>query len=126
MKKKIVLDYSFPCTVQSLFRAISTADGLSSWFAEQVNITGNLYTFFWNKVPVTAVMVSIKENNAVKFYWTDDPKNTFEFKIIQNELIHSNSLVITDFVDEDDESGAINLWNAQVEKLRRAIGCAKN
>lgn len=126
MKKKIVLDYQFVCTTASLFRAISSAEGLSDWFADKVDISGNLYTFYWNKIPHMAIMVAKKENQMIKFYWTDDTASVFEFKIIQNELIATNSLIITDFIEEDDLEGATNLWDNQVEKLKRAIGCAKN
>lgn len=126
MKKKIVLDYPFGCTTASLFRAISTAEGLSDWFADKVDISGNLYTFYWNKIPHIAIMIAKKENHLIKFYWADDTTNVFEFKIVQNELIATNSLIITDFIDSDDTESAINLWDNQVEKLKRAIGCAKN
>lgn len=126
MKKKIVLDYPFICSVPSLFRAITTAEGLSEWFADKVEVTGNIYTFYWNKIPHVAIMITKKENSSIKFYWADDHEAVFEFKIIQNELISTNSLIITDLVEEEELVGTANLWNNQVEKLKRSIGCVKN
>lgn len=126
MKTKIVLDYNFTCTVQSLFRAISTSEGLSEWFAEKVVLSGNIYTFYWNKVPHVAIMVTKKDKSFIKFHWAADDKEVFEFRITKSDLIAYNTLTVTDLVDEEDIEESISLWNSQIEKLKRSIGCVKN
>ena len=44
-KEKISLEYIFKTSPGILFTRLSTASGLSEWFADDVNIKENLYTF---------------------------------------------------------------------------------
>lgn len=125
-KKKITIEYAVNGTTQSIFRAISTANGLSGWFADYVDIKGNIFVFFWNKAPQTAMLMTVKENSYIRFHWSDEAEYFFEFRIIRHEFTDDNTLIITDFVDADEQNDAIELWNNQVEKLKRSIGCAKN
>ena len=37
-------------------------------------------------------------------------------------LTEEVALIITDFVDTDEEEDAIELWNKQVEMLHRTVG----
>jgi hypothetical protein len=37
-------------------------------------------------------------------------------------LTEEVALIITDFVDADEEGDAIELWNKQVEMLHRTVG----
>ncbi|MEC7950582.1 MAG: START-like domain-containing protein [Bacteroidota bacterium] len=40
-----------------------------------------------------------------------------------DDLTRENSLLITDFADDDEVEDAKDLWEAQVTKLRRVLGC---
>lgn len=123
---KVVLEYELNCTPQSVYRALSTPEGLRDWFAEKVDVFDSRYTFYWNKTPSKARVTDSKENVFIQFQWEEDPKRTFEFRIDQHELTRDISLIITDIVDEHDYEDTVRLWNIQVDKLKRSIGSAKN
>lgn len=125
MKKKIILEYVLPCTPGSLFRAVTTESGLRSWFADKVVIKGDEYEFFWSKTSQMAHLIHVKNNVSARFKWDDSDNYYFEMKISHQELTGDIMLTITDFADDDDREDHIRLWNAQIDKLKRAIGCPK-
>ena len=126
MASKNIFQIEFPIrsSLRILFNQISTPSGLSEWFADNVNLNGKNYTFFWDGDEQEAELLSKKNNQLIKFRWTDEPKDTFfELKIVIDDITQDISLIITDFAeDEDDEEEAKLLWNKQIEKLRQSIG----
>jgi hypothetical protein len=91
-----------------------------------VNIKKDMHTFIWEGSEESALLVSKKRDEFVKFKWEDDEEeglNTyFEFRIKIDALTGDTALVITDFAEEDEVDDAKELWDAQVEKLRRVLG----
>ena len=126
MASKNIFQIEFPIrsSLRILFNQISTPSGLSEWFADNVNLNGKNYTFFWDGDEQEAELLSKKNNQSIKFRWTDEPKNTFfELKIVIDDITQDISLIITDFAeDEEEEEEAKLLWNKQIEKLRQSIG----
>ena len=126
MASKNIYQIEFPIrsSLRILFNQISTPSGLSEWFADNVNLNGKNYTFFWDGDEQEAELLSKKNNQSIKFRWTDEPKDTFfELKIVIDDITQDISLIITDFAeDEEDEEEAKLLWNKQIEKLRQSIG----
>ena len=72
-------------------------------------------------------MISKKKDEFVKFRWLEaeeEGEDTFfELRIRMDDLTGENSLLITDFADDDEVEDAKDLWEAQVTKLRRVLGC---
>jgi uncharacterized protein YndB with AHSA1/START domain len=124
MKNKLKLEYTINCSPSVLYKQLSTPSGLSEWFADDVNLKGNIFTFFWDGASETAEMISKKENKFIRFRWleTDDKEAFFEFKINKHELTGDVALEITDFTDEDDEDDARDLWDTQISKLKHTMG----
>ena len=126
MASKNIFQIEFPIrsSLRILFNQISTPSGLSEWFADNVNLNGKNYTFFWDGDEQDAELLSNKNNQSIKFRWVDEPKDTyFELKIVVDDITQDISLIITDFAeDEEDEEEAKLLWNKQIEKLRQSIG----
>ncbi len=126
MASKNIFRIEFPIrsSLKILFNQISTPSGLSEWFADNVNLNGKNYTFFWNGDEQVAELLTKKNNQSIKFRWTDEPKDTFfELKIVVDDITQDISLIITDFAeDKEDEEEAKLLWNKQIEKLRQSIG----
>jgi len=126
MASKIKYQIEFPIrsSLRILFNQISTPSGLSEWFADNVNIKGKNYTFFWDGDEQDAELVTKKNNQSIKFGWEDEPSDTyFEFVIQVDDITQDISLIVTDFAeDEEDEEEAKLLWNKQIEKLRQSIG----
>ena len=126
MASKNIFQIEFPIrsSLRILFNQISTPSGLSEWFADNVNLNGKNYTFFWDGDEQDAELLSEKNNQSIKFRWTEEPKDTyFELKIVVDDITQDISLIVTDFAeDEEDEEEAKLLWNKQIEKLRQSIG----
>ena len=89
MKDKYQLEYTFNSSPRVLFNRLSTAGGLSEWFADDVNIKDNVFTFFWEGSEQNAEMLAKKDMKYVKFHWLDedDEKTYFEFKVNIDELL---------------------------------------
>jgi len=123
-KEKYTLEYSFRTSIKLLYNRISTADGLSEWFADDVNIKGNKYIFIWEGEEQEAEILQKRENQFIRFHWIDDEDDDayFEFKIEVDELTEDVALIITDFADEEDREDNIGLWEAQVDDLHSIIG----
>jgi hypothetical protein len=121
--KKIELEYQIRSSPSVLFSRLSTASGLAEWFSDNVLVDGSKYTFVWGKTNQSAELLCIRPLEFVKFRWLDnDAPSDFEFHIVLGEIIESLSLIVTDHVDEEDESDVIKLWDASVSRLRKAIG----
>jgi len=126
MRLKYELEYTLNCSPKVLFSRLSTPEGLSEWFADDVTIEGNLFTFHWSKTEFKARLESFKENKLVKFEWIDDEAdketNYFEFKIIVHDITGDLALIITDFAEPDEKEDAIYLWDSQISDLKRLLG----
>lgn len=123
-KEKIVLEYPMRGSAVMIWRYIGTAAGLSPWFADRVECFDRTYDFYWGKTEKrTAHLVSQRNGVYVKFRWDDEPQSTFfELRISYNELTRENTLEITDFADKGEIEDQKELWNSQIENLRRQSG----
>ena len=130
-KEKISLEYIFKTSPGILFSRLSTASGLSEWFADDVNIKENIYTFMWDKTEQTAELLQKKENKTIRFRWLDEEDDTptdneesdyFEFKITVLELTGETALIVTDSVLPEEREDTIEPWNEQIEQLRTKLG----
>ena len=124
MNTKIELEYTINTSPKVLFSRLSSAGGLSEWFAEDVHVNNKVFTFIWEGSEQQAEMLMKKELQFVRFHWLDDedPKSYFEFKIRQDDLTGDIALIITDFADEEDIEGAKELWDSQVGSLKHILG----
>jgi uncharacterized protein YndB with AHSA1/START domain len=121
--KEIRKEYLFKTTPSLLFNRISSASGLSEWFADNVNFEGKLVTFTWGKVVQKAKITGMVSNKSIRFLWLDtNPATEFEFSINEDELTGDIALIVTDMVEEDEEKDTLNLWDSQIARLKRVIG----
>jgi len=121
-KIKIQLEYVINCSPKVLYNRLSTASGLTEWFAEDVRVKGKKYTFIWGGTEQTAEMTLHKENRLVRYSWIDEEDTYFEFRITQDELTGDVSLIIIDFTEEDEQDETRELWNTQVSDLKHILG----
>ena len=123
-KEKIVLEYPMRGSAVMIWSYIGTAAGLSPWFADRVESFDRTYDFYLGKTEKrTAHLVSQRNGVYVKFRWEDEPQSTFfEMRISYNELTRENTLEITDFADKGEIDDQKELWNSQIENLRRQSG----
>ncbi len=125
MRLKYDLEYPMNCSPKVLFSRLSTPEGLCEWFAENVIVDGDFFTFFWNKSELKARLAALKENKFVRFEWLDtdeEESNYFEFRINIEELSGSLALIITDFAEPEEKDDAVSLWDTQITDLKRILG----
>jgi len=125
MKVKFELEYTLNSSPKVLFSRLSTAEGLAEWFADDVQVRGEDYTFIWDDIEHSARLAQLKDNKQVKFVWVEegvDEERFFEFKLHVDELTGDVALLITDFTEEDEKEDAINLWDSQITELRQVLG----
>jgi hypothetical protein len=123
MKVKYTLEYLLNCSPIVLFPRLSTPGGLSEWFADNVNLEGKYFVFYWDDTSNKAEIIQKRENYFIRFKWLDDTENTyFEFRIVLDELTGENSLIVIDFAEENEKKEAIDLWNSQISVLKHCIG----
>jgi uncharacterized protein YndB with AHSA1/START domain len=121
-KTKIQLEYVLNCSPKVLFNWLSTASGLTEWFADDVKVKGKVFTFIWEGSEQTAEMTLHKENKLVRFSWLDENDGYFEFRITQDELTGDVSLIIIDFAENDEYDGTKGLWDTQIADLKHMLG----
>ena len=127
-KNKFIGEYDFRASKKMLYPYISTASGLSQWFADDVNINNEdkVYTIIWDGEENKARMVSSRANHHVKFEFLDtetddDEANYVEMKFDVSEMTQELFLRVTDFSDMDDEE-ASELWDSLIHDLKEIVG----
>jgi uncharacterized protein YndB with AHSA1/START domain len=125
-KVKIELEFPVKASPAMLFPFLSTPSGLSEWFCDDVNSRGELFTFFWDGSEESAKRIKKKNDKFIQFRWSTDEEDGndyyFEFRIVVDELTHDVSLIVTDFVDADEEEESRLLWDSQIHDLLHTIG----
>lgn len=122
-KKKFKLEYEIKSSPKILYSFISEPNGLSQWFADDVTIKDQIYTFSWDDERQNAKLLGMKENKFVKFKWMDDdPQVYFEMEIIQDELTNDVALGVTDFAAEENIDERTLIWNNQITYLIGVLG----
>lgn len=107
----------------SLWRMLSTAEGLSKWFADDVNIEKEEFVFSWRGAEESAILLSQKEKEYIRLRWNRKDADTY-FELAMNKMPLTNEVVlkITDFEEEDELDSEIHLIETQVETLKRVLG----
>ena len=122
-KKKFNIEYEIKSSPRILYTFLNEPNGLTQWFADDVSVRDQIYTFTWDDEPQTAKLITIKENKLVRFRWIDDdPQYYFEMEIIQDELTNDVALSITDFATDDTVTDRKLIWNNQISYLISVLG----
>ncbi|MEC7936957.1 MAG: START-like domain-containing protein [Bacteroidota bacterium] len=123
-KVRIDLEYIIKTSPNILFNCLSTPSGLSEWFADDVNIKNDRYTFFWDGSEETAILKNVRKSESVKFQWEDDEDEDyfFEMTIRIDDLTKDVALLVTDFAEEGEEDEIQLMWDNNVDNLKKAIG----
>ena len=124
-KEKFHLEYVLNnCSAAVLWDAVSSVEGLSKWFAEDVKVSEKIYSFFWDKTSADAELILYRSGHYVRFHWLDDDfeKSYFEFRISVDVLTNDVMLTVTDFCYPEEKTDTVSLWAKQIEDLKRCIG----
>jgi uncharacterized protein YndB with AHSA1/START domain len=122
-KKKFTIEYEIKSSPRILYTFLNEPNGLTQWFADDVSVRDQIYTFTWDGETQKAKLVTIKENKLVRFRWIDDePQYFFEMEILLDELTNDVALVITDFALEETISERKLIWDNQIQYLVSTLG----
>ena len=108
-----------------IWSIISTPSGLETWFADKVTAKEKVYTFQWGKTEKRqGEVIHSRTNHFIRFHWLDDeePKSYFELKIVYNELTEDLMLEVADFAETTEIDDIKDLWDSDIEKLKRTSG----
>jgi uncharacterized protein YndB with AHSA1/START domain len=121
---KYSLEFQINSSVGILYKRLSNPSGLAEWFADDVTLNGKTYVFYWDGSEQNAKLLKKKENEFIRYKWEDtDDESFFEFFIQIDEMTSDIALIITDFAENEyEKEEQINLWEKQVNSLKRAIG----
>jgi uncharacterized protein YndB with AHSA1/START domain len=125
-KEKIHLEYMLKGgSGNVVWTLISTPSGLETWFADRVTADNRVFTFRWGKTEERqAEAINFRANNFIRFRWLDEdfPKAYFELRMTYNEMMGDYVLEVTDYAESDETEDLKELWDSEVEKLRRVSG----
>lgn len=127
-KIKFIAEYELRASPKMLFPYVSTASGLSQWFASKVNtMPEQRFDFQWDNESHIARQVSMRQNKGVRFEFLDTAENGsdnnyVDFRVDQSELTQSTFLRITDYSTTTDEDELRDLWDGLMDKLKEIVG----
>lgn len=124
-KVKYELEFLINASKKILFNFISTPSGLAGWFADDVHIRGDIFTFKWDGSEEKAKLLTKKKDESVKFRWLSNEssdKSYFELRMVNDPLTRQLILFVTDFAEEDEIDDAKMLWESQIDDLKNKLG----
>lgn len=126
MKEKYELEFILNSSPRILEKMFSSPDGLGEWFADDVSVKDDVYTFSWDGSSEQARLIHHKLQSRIRFKWLTDEEEGIDtyFEIGCNVDPITNQVVlnVTDFAMPEDKESAILLWNQQVTDLKRILG----
>ncbi len=125
-KIKFELEFLLKTSGKVLENMIFTPAGLSEWFADDVNIKDDVFTFVWDGSNEKARLLTKRPTDKIKWQWISDEEDGADyFCEIRFEVDPMTKVVIlfvTDFAEEDDLDEAKRLWEQQIGELKRVLG----
>ncbi|MCD7900772.1 MAG: hypothetical protein LUH22_13130 [Bacteroides sp.] len=125
-REKIHLEYLLNATAKNvIWSSISTPSGLENWFADKVISDDKIVTFCWGKTEQRkAEIIAIRAFSYIRFRWLDDEneREFFEMRMSNNELTNDYVIEITDFADAEEVEDLTELWDSQIDTLKRTCG----
>lgn len=123
-REKIQMEFILRASPAIIYRFITSPTAIVRWFCDEVDITGDMYTFSWNGAEEQAEMLDDIEEERIRFRWLDaeDEDEYLEFKMYKSKITNETILEITDFCDDDEVEEQKDLWENQVRQLKVESG----
>lgn len=125
-KEQFELEYVLKTSPRVLDKLLSTPDGLSEWFADDVIVKDDMYTFHWDGSEEQARLISKKAGEYIKWQWLHDEEDEletfFEMKYTIDPMTKVVILTVSDFAERTEKDEIVRLWESQISDLRRVIG----
>jgi hypothetical protein len=125
-KEKFELEYVLRTSPKVLDKFLTTPDGLSEWFADDVIVRDDIYTFLWDGSEEQAKLITKKAGESIKWQWLNDEDDEldtyFEMKYMIDPMTKAVILTITDFAEPSEKEEVRRLWESQIADMRRVMG----
>lgn len=126
IKEQFELEYVLKTSPKVLDKLLINPDGLSEWFADDVIVKEDLYTFHWDGSEEQARLISKKSGEGIKWQWLHDEEDEldtfFEMRYTIDPMTKAVILSIVDFAEASEKDQVVRLWETQIANLRRVIG----
>lgn len=131
VKNKFVSDYQINTSKKVIYPYLSTASGLSQWFADDVTINEDkVFNFVYDGENHYARPTIMRLNHHVKFEFFDpeieegveEDHSFIEFKLEENELTQTFYLRVIDYGDTYDDQEQQEIWEGLITILKEIIG----
>lgn len=120
---RIDLEYIFRASPTIIYNFVTTPACLVRWYCDDVDITSDVYTFYWSGSSETAYLIDDIEDERVRFEWEEADSGEFlEFRMYKSDITNETILEITDFCDADEAQEVRDLWNSLMVELRKEAG----
>jgi uncharacterized protein YndB with AHSA1/START domain len=115
------MEFHVETTPKLLFTLISTAEGLTRWFANTIQKGEDTFVFQWPGNEQRVRMIQVKESEYVIYKWLEDYHKDLDLEMrVESEPNTSGvTLVISDFAEQGDVDFSKRLWEAQVGRLQK-------
>ena len=123
-RERLDMEFIFRASPTIIYNFVTTPACLVRWYCNEVDITGDVYTFYWQGSSETAILVDDIEDERDRFVWEDaDDENEFlEFRMYKSDITNETILEITDFCDKGEVQEVKDLWNTLTVELRKECG----
>ena len=128
MSKKIKFEqeYLFKTSLKVLNNMVTTPSGLSEWFADDVNIKDDIYTFSWDGSEESARLLKKKANEFIRFRWLEDEEEGIDSYVEMNFKVDPMTKEVvfnlTSFAYEDELEENQLYWESTINELKRVLG----
>jgi len=121
---KIEMEYIFRASPGMLYQFLTLPENLVRWFADGVDISDDVYTFFWEGSEEVATLIDDIEEERLRFKWEESEGDDeyFEYRMYISDITRQTILEITDYCDDDEVDEQKDLWSKQIDSLHTAIG----
>ena len=118
------LEFLFRASPAIVYKFLSTPGCLIRWFCDEVDIQGTQFTYSWDGSEEVANVIEDIEAELLRFRWdhAETDEEYLEYALQKSPVTGETILEITDFCDEDEVEEQKQLWETQIQQLKRAMG----
>ena len=117
------LEFILRTSPNIIYKFLTTPSCLIRWFCDRVEIDGDQYSYFWEDEEEVAYLIDDIEEELLRFQWEDSVGEEYLiFKIYVSDVTRETILEIHEYCDEDEVEDRKQLWESQVEAMKKAMG----
>lgn len=122
-RSKVEFEYIFKASPAIVYQFLTEPNCLIRWFCDEVDITDEHYSFFWEGAAEEAELVDDIQHERVRFEFEDYEDDEYlEFRLSKSPVTNETIVEITDYCDSDEVDEHQTLWNSQMDRLRAVTG----